>query len=572
MASAYTLEQHNVAVETIKQRVRDFHSRKIPFRVYHGATNATRTIDHQVDRVVDTSTLNHVLSFDHERKTCIVQPNVPMDDFVDATLPQGLFPPVVPEFPGITVGGAFSGTGGESSSFKYGFFDRSVNWVDIVLADGELVRASKEKNPDLYNAAVGACGTFGVTVLFEVQLIPATTFVETTYVPTSDPPNAIATIQAAVDSNEYDFIDGIQFSSTLGVIVLGKFSNATPTSSTPVQRFTRAFDQWFVLHSEAKARSTLAFWDSSKGLSDSVPSSSDKSDINVAELAAKSAKDLVPVRDYVFRYDRGAFWMGLYAFSMFWWMPFNRFTRFLLDPLLRTRKMYEALHHSGNHQTFIVQDLALPASRCAGFVDWVTDNMPTYPLWYCPLRADATALMHRTKQSADLLRAAEAAGPSTDEGARLTAVANELLINVGVWAPGRKVARPGESLGRQEMRRRNFTPADLAKFVEDNRALEAAVYTRGGTKWLYAATFYTEAEFWSHYDAERYHEMRRKWRAEGLPSMWDKVRPREGFKEGDGEFWSIVKAAMGKDHLLGGQGLLQRDLLGLNALKRKKLQ
>lgn len=561
------MEAHDATVATLTTKIRDFHARKVPFRVYHGATNATRVLDHDPDRIVDTSSLNHVLSFDHDRKTCIVEPNVPMDDLVDATLPHGLVPPVVPEFPGITVGGAFSGTGGESSSFKYGFFDRSVNWVDVILADGEKVRASKEVNADLYHSAVGACGSFGVTVLFEVQLIPATTYVETSYIPVASPADAIATLKSAVASEEYDFIDGIQFSASLGVIVVGKFSNATPTAKTPVQRFNRAFDPWFVLHSERRAKQGFKEWTMASSNGVGAPSSLEKGS-SLQDLYTHSPKDLVPLRDYLFRYDRGAFWMGLYAFRMFWWVPFNRITRFLLDPLLRTRKMYEALHHSGNSQVFIVQDLAIPASKCLDFVNWVAAKLDAWPLWYCPLRADADAGMHRTRGMRETL--AQAAKADGEEAARLTATANELLINVGVWAPGRKVPVAGETLGKQEMHRSRFTPADLDKFVVDNRELEAAVHSRGGTKWLYAATFYTEDEFWGHYDAEHYWAQRKKWRAEGLPSMWDKVKPREGFKEGTSEFWSVVKAAMGKDHLLGGRGALQKDLLGINMLSKKK--
>jgi FAD/FMN-containing dehydrogenase len=47
------------------------------------------------------------------------------------------------EFPGITVGGGYSGTSGESSSFKHGYFDQTINWVEMVLATGEIVRCPK---------------------------------------------------------------------------------------------------------------------------------------------------------------------------------------------------------------------------------------------------------------------------------------------------------------------------------------------------------------------------------------------------------------------------------------------
>lgn len=55
-----------------------------------------------------------------------------------ASLNKGLVPLVVMEFPGITVGGGFSGTSGEKlSSFRHGAFDNTVNWIEIVLPNGE---------------------------------------------------------------------------------------------------------------------------------------------------------------------------------------------------------------------------------------------------------------------------------------------------------------------------------------------------------------------------------------------------------------------------------------------------
>jgi FAD/FMN-containing dehydrogenase len=62
--------------------------------------------------MVDTSAMTHVLKVDTKRKVALVEPNVPMDRLVEETLKYGLIPPVVMEFPGITVGGGFAGTAG----------------------------------------------------------------------------------------------------------------------------------------------------------------------------------------------------------------------------------------------------------------------------------------------------------------------------------------------------------------------------------------------------------------------------------------------------------------------------
>jgi FAD/FMN-containing dehydrogenase len=61
-----------------------------------------------------------------------MEPNVPMDLLVEETLKYGLVPPVVMEFSGITAGGGYAGTSGESSSFKHGFFHRTINYVEMV--------------------------------------------------------------------------------------------------------------------------------------------------------------------------------------------------------------------------------------------------------------------------------------------------------------------------------------------------------------------------------------------------------------------------------------------------------
>ena len=65
--------------------------------------------------MIDVSHLSQVLSVSRANKTAVVEPNVPMDAFVDATLKKGLLPPVVTEFPGITVGGAIQGGAGRAA-------------------------------------------------------------------------------------------------------------------------------------------------------------------------------------------------------------------------------------------------------------------------------------------------------------------------------------------------------------------------------------------------------------------------------------------------------------------------
>ena len=127
---------HEEVVAHISTAVKAFFTRKQSFRIFHGSTNSTRP-NHD-GRVVDISALSNVLKVDRQSSTATVEPNVPMDKLVQATLAHGMIPPIVMEFPGITVGGGYAGSAGESSSFKYGYFNQTVKSIEMVLATGEV--------------------------------------------------------------------------------------------------------------------------------------------------------------------------------------------------------------------------------------------------------------------------------------------------------------------------------------------------------------------------------------------------------------------------------------------------
>jgi delta24-sterol reductase len=186
---------------------------------------------------------------------------------------------------GITVGGGFVGTAGESSSFKYGFFDRTVLRAEVVLADGTLVNASSTEYKELFEGLRGSFGTLGVLIMVEMQLLPLKQMVEITYHPTTSFDNAMSNLQAGTAEPKHEYVDGILFSKSCGVVI-GRLTDADD-STLPVRRFSKPWNEWFGIH----ARSVAA-----KGL---------------------VKQELVPIEDYIFRYDCGAFWMGMYAYKLF---------------------------------------------------------------------------------------------------------------------------------------------------------------------------------------------------------------------------------------------------------------
>lgn len=454
ISSAPWMDPHKKAVEDISASVRHFYERKEQFRVFHGSTNSTRQTAVRRDKAVDTSCLSNVLKIDPSTRTALVEPNVPMDRLVEQTLKYGLIPPVVMEFPGITVGGGYAGTCGESSSFKHGFFDRTVNRVELVLANGDVTFCSEEENADLFRGAAGAMGTMGITTLVELQLQKAKKYVETTYHPVTTTTEAVKKIREAISDPELDYVDGILFSNTLGAVITGRLTD-NPKENIRVQRFSDANDPWFYLHVKDAITKRVG-----------------------------SIVEAIPLPEYLFRYDRGGFWVGRSAFEYFN-MPFNSFTRWWLDDFLHTRMMYTALHASGQSESYVVQDLALPFSTAEQFLEYTDQTFGIYPLWLCPLKQSPVPTMHpHTKR--------------TETNGR-----PEPMLNVGLWGYG---------------------PSRHEDFVRLNRDLENQLQLLGGMKWLYAQTYYTEEEFWRIYDKDWYDALREKYDATSLPSVYDKVK------------------------------------------------
>ncbi|OJJ98154.1 hypothetical protein ASPACDRAFT_31963 [Aspergillus aculeatus ATCC 16872] len=483
------MEAHKTAVDALAAQVKQFHARQQPFRIYHGSTNSTRQSQHHAHNTISTADLNHVLHVNEVTKTVTVEPNVPMDALVAATLEHGLVPLVVMEFPGITAGGGFSGTSGESSSFRHGFFDATVLQIEIVIPNGEIRSASPTgPSADLFWGAASAFGTLGVVTMLEIQCRPALPFVELTYLSTTSMSEAMDTIRAATADPTVEYLDGIVYAKDHIVICAGKLTDTLPTATSPatspatapIQQFTRPHDPWFYLHAQARAPRR------------SSPSALPK---------VPPPKDHIPLQDYLFRYDRGAFWTGRYAYSYFL-TPFTHLTRYLLDNFMHTRVMYHALHQSGLAAQYLIQDVAVPYAATTTFLDWLDapENFGHYPIWLCPLLTQATT---QTPQDQDKDKA-------TDEDAKY-------LLNFGLWAP---------------------SPHRGDAFIDHNRRLERKVHALGGKKWLYAHAYYTEEEFWEIYDWERYRRLRERYQAAYLPDLWEKVRVRLGqTQDGEGAGW-----------------------------------
>lgn len=430
--------------------MREFFRLKKKVRIYHGSTNSTRAQKFKEGEIIDVSQLNRVIDINTKDQYALVEPNVAMDALVDATLKYNLIPPVVMEFPGITVGGGIQGGAVESSSFRQGAFHETCEEYEIILGNGDVISVSPDNARDLFYGTACSYGSLGIITRIKLRLHPAKKFVHLGYYRVESFEEAVELVDRK-SKEKVDFIDGIMFRKNLGVIMVGELTNG---GRLPIKTFHRARDEWFYLHAQ-----------------------------RVAQVYHKW-EELIPLRDYLFRYDRGAFWVGQYLFRRFR-IPFNHVTRVLLNWMTDTRTLYGGLHAGNISQYFILQDINLLKDRVKPFLDWTDKKFHIYPLWLCPLK------------------------PGQDDKLCPACLDTDLVINVGIWG---KI--PPNS-----------------NFLKANRELEEAARNLGGRKMLYAHAYYSKADFWRIYDSDWYQSLRSRYNAaQVFPDLYHKVHVSEKYK------------------------------------------
>ncbi|MGY2704628.1 MULTISPECIES: FAD-binding oxidoreductase [unclassified Nocardioides] len=92
-------------------------------------------------------------------------------EVIDASAPHGLTA-LHGSSPDVAVAGYVLGGGLSFYGRRHGLATNSLRAVELVTADGALVRASADENAELFWAVRGGSGNFGVAVAFEVELLP----------------------------------------------------------------------------------------------------------------------------------------------------------------------------------------------------------------------------------------------------------------------------------------------------------------------------------------------------------------------------------------------------------------
>lgn len=138
-------------------------------------------------------------------------------------------PAIVPELLSITVGGAISGIGIETSSFKYGLVHDTVIDMDVLLSDGRVVTCSATENVDLFTGLPNSYGTLGYILRAKIRIIPSKPYIQLHHLTFTNLSEALDRLaQESSNIIENDYLEGIVYSPTNIHLLIGRFTATLP--------------------------------------------------------------------------------------------------------------------------------------------------------------------------------------------------------------------------------------------------------------------------------------------------------------------------------------------------------
>ena len=117
-----------------------------------------------------TGRLDRMLEFDPATGRLVVEPGVTFSDLLRAFLPHGFVVPVSPGTGFATLGGAVANDVHGKNHHHAGSFGDHLDWLEILLPDGRLLRASEVENAELFRATIGGLGLTGIVTALCLRL------------------------------------------------------------------------------------------------------------------------------------------------------------------------------------------------------------------------------------------------------------------------------------------------------------------------------------------------------------------------------------------------------------------
>jgi FAD/FMN-containing dehydrogenase len=350
--------QHEAAVEGIRRAYAAIPAGQ-PVRLAKKTSNLFRYRAEATGHLLDAGPFDHVISVNPDARTAHVGGMTTYENLAAATLQHGLMPLVVPELKTITLGGAVSGLGVESTSLRNGLPHESVLAMEILTGDGRVVTATKDnEHAALYRGFPNSYGTLGYTLSLTIELEPVRPYVHLRHFRFTDPDECFDAIGRVAAEGSYaghraDFIDGTAFSSDEMYLTVGTFSDVAPWLSD----YTRG----------------RIYYQSIRG----------------------PKEDFLTVADYLWRWDTDWFWCSR-AFGVqhpavraAWPRRYRRSDVYrklvALDRKYRVTSQLDE-RRGRSRREMVVQDVEIPVEQSATFLTYFLAEVGMTPVWLCPLR------------------------------------------------------------------------------------------------------------------------------------------------------------------------------------------
>ncbi|MCK0112593.1 FAD-binding oxidoreductase [Ornithinimicrobium sp. F0845] len=399
------------------------------------------------------------------------------EQLVDELLPHGQMPLVVPQLKTITLGGAVTGLGIESTSFREGLPHESVTALRVLTGTGEAVTATPDnEHAELFRAFPNSYGSLGYALTLTIETAPTRPYVVLRHVRFGRLPDlldAVGLIMATHDwdGEEVDFLDGVVFGATESYLTLGRWSDEVggqdrPSDYTGQQMYYRSIQH--------------------------------------------RRRDVLTVRDYLWRWDTDWFWCSRAfgaqhpALRRVWpkqWLRSDFYWR--IQDLEARRGIVAGIDRLRGRpaQERVIQDVEIPLDRTAEFLDWFLEHVPIEPVWLCPVQLrEGGQNLPKNARGADKTSPRIGGTPWPLYPMR----PGVPYVNVGFWS-----AVP-------------ITEGHV--HGDTNRAIEAKVTELGGHKGLYSEAFYDEATFAALYGGQTYDQIKERYDPQGrFPTLYDKA-------------------------------------------------
>jgi glycolate dehydrogenase FAD-linked subunit len=165
----------------VQAAARVCHERGIPFVARGAGTGLSGgAVPVAEGIVIGLARMNRILDVDVPNRRVRVQPGVANLEVTRAVAPHGLYYAPDPSSQQVcTIGGNVAENSGGAHCLKYGFTTNHVLELEVVLADGEVVRLDRAGELDLLGGFVGSEGTLGIATEIVVGVLPRPQRVET---------------------------------------------------------------------------------------------------------------------------------------------------------------------------------------------------------------------------------------------------------------------------------------------------------------------------------------------------------------------------------------------------------